>query len=43
MKKFVNLGNNDTRSGFGAGLLELGHSNKEVVGRLYLSLISTSS
>ena len=31
MKKFVNQGNNDTRSGFGAGLLELGHSNKEVV------------
>ena len=31
MKKFVNQGNNDTRSGFGAGLLELGRSNKEVV------------
>ena len=31
MKKFVNQGNNDTRSGFGSGLLELGRSNKEVV------------
>ncbi len=31
MKKFVNQGNNDTRSGFGAGLLELGRTNKEVV------------
>ena len=31
MKKFVNQGNNDTRSGFGVGLLELGRSNKEVV------------
>ena len=31
MKKFVNQGNNDTRSGFGAGLLELGRINKEVV------------
>ena len=31
MKKFINQGNNDTRSGFGAGLLELGRSNKEVV------------
>ena len=31
MKKFINQGNNDTRSGFGAGLLELGRLNKEVV------------
>ena len=31
MNKFVNQGNNDTRSGFGDGLLELGRTNKEVV------------
>ena len=31
MKKFINQGNNDTRSGFGAGLLEIGHNNKNIV------------
>ena len=31
MKKFINQGNNDTRSGFGAGLLEIGHKNKNIV------------
>ncbi len=31
MKKFINQGNNDTRSGFGAGLLEIGRNNKNVV------------
>ena len=31
MKKFENQGNNDTRSGFGAGLLEIGRNNKNVV------------
>ena len=31
MTDFVNKGNNDTRSGFGAGLLELGRTNKNVV------------
>ena len=31
MKKFKNQGNNDTRSGFGAGLLEIGRNNKNVV------------
>ena len=31
MNKFINKGNNDTRSGFGAGLLELGRTNKNVV------------
>jgi transketolase len=31
MKKFINQGNNDTRSGFGAGLLELGKSNHNIV------------
>ena len=31
MIKFINKGNNDTRSGFGAGLLELGRTNKNVV------------
>ncbi len=31
MIEFINKGNNDTRSGFGAGLLELGRINKNVV------------
>ena len=31
MKKFINHGNNDTRSGFGAGLLEIGRNNKNIV------------
>jgi len=31
MKKFINQGNNDTRSGFGAGLLEIGRKNKNIV------------
>ncbi len=31
MKEFVNQGDNDTRSGFGAGLLELGKSNHNIV------------
>lgn len=31
MKKYEILGNNDTRSGFGAGLLEIGKQNAEVV------------
>ena len=30
-EKYPVLGMKDTRSGFGAGLLELGHSNPEVV------------
>jgi len=31
MEKFVSIGEKDTRSGFGAGLLELGRSNPNVV------------
>jgi transketolase len=31
MKKYTNTGNKDTRSGFGAGLTELGQKNKNVV------------
>ena len=31
MGKFVNQGDKDTRSGFGVGLLELGHSNKNIL------------
>ncbi|PKQ67412.1 transketolase family protein [Raineya orbicola] len=31
MKKYEILGNNDTRSGFGAGLLEIGKQNPDVV------------
>ena len=31
MKKYTNSGNKDTRSGFGAGLQELGQKNKNVV------------
>ena len=31
MKDFINQGNNDTRSGFGAGLLEIGRNNKNIV------------
>ena len=32
MKRFKETGKQDTRSGFGAGLYELGKSNKNVVG-----------
>jgi len=31
MKKFINQGNKDTRSGFGEGLAELGRNNNDVV------------
>lgn len=31
MAKFINTGNKDTRSGFGAGLLEFGRENKKAV------------
>ena len=31
MEKYINTGNKDTRSGFGAGLLELGEQNSDVV------------
>lgn len=31
MKEYINTGNKDTRSGFGAGLTELGKTNSEVV------------
>lgn len=31
MKQFINTGNKDTRSGFGAGLAELGRNNPKVV------------
>ena len=31
MKKYTNTGNKDTRSGFGAGLAELGRTNENVV------------
>ena len=31
MKKFINTGSKDTRSGFGSGLAELGRKNKNVV------------
>ncbi len=31
MKKYTNTGNKDTRSGFGAGLAELGQTNEKVV------------
>ncbi len=31
MEKFINTGNKDTRSGFGAGLFELGRQNENVV------------
>jgi transketolase len=31
MKKYTNTGNKDTRSGFGAGLQELGNENENVV------------
>ena len=31
MKNFINQGNTDTRSGFGAGLLEIGRKNKNIV------------
>ena len=31
MKKFINQGDKDTRSGFGEGLTELGRNNSEVV------------
>lgn len=32
MKKYIDQGSKDTRSGFGAGLLELGRTNDKVVG-----------
>lgn len=32
MEKFINTGNKDTRSGFGAGLAELGREDERVVG-----------
>lgn len=32
MKKYTVLGKNDTRSGFGAGFLELGRANNQIVG-----------
>ena len=31
MVEYINQGNNDTRSGFGEGLTELGRSNNDVV------------
>ena len=31
MKTYTNTGNKDTRSGFGAGLTELGKTNQNVV------------
>ena len=31
MKKYINTGNKDTRSGFGAGLSHLGATNPKVV------------
>ena len=31
MKTYTNTGNKDTRSGFGAGLTELGQTNENVV------------
>ncbi|MBD3662142.1 MAG: transketolase family protein, partial [Arenibacter algicola] len=31
MKKYIDQGKNDTRSGFGAGLAELGRTNPNVV------------
>ena len=31
MKKYIDVGANDTRSGFGAGLAELGRTNPNVV------------
>lgn len=31
MKQFLNLGNKDTRSGFGAGLLEAGKEDSNIV------------
>ena len=42
MKKFINQGNNDTRSGFGAGLLEIGRNNKNIVALNILKLFSES-
>ncbi|HIZ85008.1 MAG TPA: transketolase family protein, partial [Candidatus Coprenecus stercoravium] len=32
MEKFINTGNKDTRSGFGAGLAEIGNEDDRVVG-----------
>ena len=32
MKKYTNTGSKDTRSGFGAGMTELGQKNENVVG-----------
>ena len=31
MKQYTNTGNKDTRSGFGAGLLEAGRKNPDIV------------
>ena len=31
MKKYINQGSKDTRSGFGAGITELGQKNENVV------------
>ena len=31
MKKYTNTGSKDTRSGFGAGMTELGQTNEKVV------------
>ena len=31
MKKYTNKGSKDTRSGFGAGMTELGRTNEKVV------------
>ena len=31
MEKFINTGNKDTRSGFGAGLAEIGNEDDRVV------------
>ena len=31
MKKYINQGSKDTRSGFGAGMTELGQKNENVV------------
>ena len=32
MEKFINTGNKDTRSGFGAGLAEIGNEDERIVG-----------
>ena len=35
MKKYTNTGSKDTRSGFGAGMTELGQKNENVVARAF--------